>query len=831
MTRIAWRGSGARPRCSRRSIIRTSRRSTAWRSTTASRALVLELVDGSTLEERIARGPLPADDALAIARQVADGLEAAHAAGVLHRDLKPANVKVRTDGTVKVLDFGLATALRPRARAAPHDVTTVETQTQAGILAGTPAYMSPEQVRGSEVDRRSDVWAFGTVVFEMLTGRKAFEGDGLQGTLAAVLESEPDWGRLPTDTPPAVLSVLRRCLAKDLRERLRDVGDASLGLRGAFEVPGVAAAEGASTGRAIGRTRRVAKLAGVVVLVSLAGAGVWTMRPALPAPPPPVQFTIPAPPRTGPFLQLSPDGRRLAFLAGDEAGRPRLWLHSFATGTARPVRGAGSVTTPMFWSPDSRSIAFARSGVLSRVKVASGVVDAVSDAAVLHGGSWNGDDVIVYGSRKGIVQVPAEGGLTVPVTTVDGARGEIVHAAPWFLPDDRHFLYLRVASDTSIGGIYIGTLGLEPSAQSPVRLVPTEMAAAYAPPSDPGATGHLVFMQGRRLLAQPFDHASLELAGDPVAVEEAVAGYEVWGAFSVSRGRIAWRAAGADGSVVWIEPSGGEAATEAIRGLEDPRYPRLSPDGRRLALVVGGDLWVFDLGGRPPIKVTFDVVGEGAPLWTPDGSRIVFEGDGSLHWVSADGGTPPEPIGPRGHFHAQAWSPSGDVIAIALSREGSRLVELSPMSDAAPRVVVEAPAGAAVTGAALSPDGRWLAYVSDATGQEEIWVRPYTKPGVPRRLSPGGGTEPVWARDGGSLFFLDGRTMMAVTVEAKANVEFEAPVALFDSDHRAYQQPPSYDVAADGRFVTIRSEEAPMSVVVNWPDPQRSVSGESAPPP
>ena len=339
------------------------------------RALVLELVDGSTLEERIGRGPLPLDDALGIAAQMAEALEAAHAAGVIHRDLNPANVMLRHDGTVRVLDFGLAIALRPApALGDIHDALTMESlATQAGAIAGTPAYMSPEQIRGRAVDRRTDVWAFGAVLFEMLTGRKAFDGDDIAGTLAAVLESEPAWERLSGDVTPAVRGVLRRCLAQDPGDRLRDVGDVRLGLLGAFEDPNAVVAHGASRSPAVGWTPVLASL--------VIGAGVWTRQPRTPAPLPSVQFTIPAPPRMGPFLQLSPDGRYLAYLAGDETGQPRLRLHSFASGDARPVRGVGPIaTTPVFWSPDARFIAFASNGALRRVDIAGGVVEAVSDA-------------------------------------------------------------------------------------------------------------------------------------------------------------------------------------------------------------------------------------------------------------------------------------------------------------------------------------------------------------------------------------------------------------------------------------------------------------------
>ena len=426
------------------------------------------------------------------------------------------------------------------------------------------------------------------------------------------------------------------------------------------------------------------------------------------------------------------------------------------------------------------------------------------------------------------MQVAAGGGTPTPLTTVDDTRGEITHAAPWFLPDDRHFLYLRASLDSSNGGIYIGALGVEPGAQASTRLLATERPAVYAPARG-SPIGQLFFMQGSRLLSQPFDDARLELAGEPTVVAEEVGNYDVrWRSFSVSRtGTLAWRDAPAATSVRWIDPSGEELEAERLRGLDDPRHPRLSPDGNRLALVVAGDLWVFDLDDdRPPIRLTFDESSDaiGSPLWTPDGAGIVYEGDGSLYRVSADGGSPPAPIGPAGHFHAHAWSPDGDLIAVAISGESGDLVELSPASGADPQALVQTPASEGAA-AALSPDGRWLAYTSDATGRREIWVRGYPGPGAPVRVSHDGGAEPVWARDGRTLYYLDGQTMMAAAVATSTGFELEAPVRLFDGDLRIYERPPSYDVAEDGRFVTTRSDNAPsISVLLNWPEALRSRS-------
>ncbi len=779
------------------------------------RALVLELVEGPTLAGRIARGPMPPDEVLAIATQLADGLEAAHEAGVVHRDLKPANVKVQHDGIVKVLDFGLAKALEAAAPGDPSDPSTWSSaDTGVGVIVGTAAYMSPEQARGRAVDRRTDIWAFGAVLFEMLTGRKAFEADDATGIFAEVLKAEPAWDTLPGGVAPAVSAVLRRCLKKEPFQRMRDIADVRMGLHGAFEDRERPAA-GASAGRASAWARRALELAGVA---AVAGLGVWLLQPA--APRQPVRFAVQAAAGMGPFVELSPDGGHLAYLEADESGGSRVRLHSLASGDARQVSDTARAGTPLFWSPDSRFVGFADGRTLRRVDVATGVVAPVCDTPVFNGGTWSGD-VILFGGRDGIMQVPAGGGTPVPLTTVDDARGEITHAAPWFLPDDRHFLYLRASLDSSTGGIYIGRVGVEPAAQEPTRLLATERPAVYAPSRD-STTGQLFFMQGSRLLAQPFDAARLELAGDPTVVAEDVGSSDVrWRSFSVSRtGIIAWRDAPSAYSVLWLDPAGRELEPERIGGLDDPRHPRLSPDGLRLALVVAGDIWVLDLhGDRPPIRLTFDESSDaiGSPLWTPDGEGIVYEGDGSLYRVSADGGSPPEPIGPPGHFHALAWSPGGDLIGVAISGESGDLVEFSLSPAAEPRALVRTAANEG-TAAALSPDGRWLAYTSDATGQREIWVRGYPGPAASVRVSNDGGAEPVWARDGRTLYYLDGRTMMATTVDTSNGFEFDRPVRLFHGDFQTYERPPSYDVAADGRFVATRSDTNPsISVLLNWP--------------
>ena len=648
----------------------------------------------------------------------------------------------------------------------------------------------------------------------MLTGRKAFEGDDAAGIFAEVLKTDPAWETLPGDVEPAVSAVLRRCLEKEPFQRMRDIADVRMGLQGAFEGPRRPAA-GASAGRASGWTRRVLELAGAA---AVAGLGVWLLPDA---PRQPVRFAIQGGAGLGPFVEVAPDGGQLAYLETGESGS-RVLVHALASGEARQVSATARAGTPLFWSPDSRFVAFADGRTLRRIDVATGAAETVCDTPVFNGGTWNGDDAILFGGRDGIMQVAAAGGIPSALTAVDDTRGEFTHAAPWFLPDGRHFLYLRASLDSSTGGIYVGAVGLEPAAQDRTRLLATERPAVYARSPD-SATGRLLFMQGRRLLAQPFDEARLELAGEPTVVAEDVGSYDVrWRSFSVSdNGIIAWRDGGSAYSVSWLDGDGRELEAERIDGLDDPRHPRLSPDEGRLALVVAGDIWVFDLhGDRPAIRLTFDESSDaiGSPLWTPDGAAIVYEGDRSLYRVSADGGSPPEPLGAEGHLHAHDWSPDGRLIAVAISGESGDLVEFSSLAEAEPRPLVRTAASEG-TAAALSPDGRWLAYTSDATGRREIWVRPYPGPGAAVRVSHDGGAEPRWAKDGGTLYYLVGRTMMGAEVDTSNGFEFEAPVRLFDGDFRTYERPPSYDVAAGGRFVTTTSESAPsISILLNWPE-------------
>jgi eukaryotic-like serine/threonine-protein kinase len=819
-------------------------------SAAGERALVLELVEGETLAERIARGAIPSSEALTIARQIATALEAAHEQGIVHRDLKPANIKITPDGVVKVLDFGLAKLSGPpEGGASVHDpgrpgsspsslaptiaasmsptMASPALTTGAGMLLGTAAYMSPEQARGRTADKRADIWAFGVVLYEMLTGTRAFGGDSVTETAGAVIHKELDLSSLPRDLPPTARTVLRRCLQKDPAQRVRDMGDVRLALDGAFtsDAP-VSAPPRVSTGH------RVAELAAIGLLAAIAaGAAVWWFTRPAPAVRYPIRVDITAPERMGPFLALSPDGRNIAFIAADASNAPRLWVHSMESGQSREITTAGVGNAPPFWSPDSRWIAFASEKKLKRIDIAGGPPEVLCDATSLIGGTWTPSNIILFADleKKGIMQVPATGGTPVQRTLVDETRGEAGDFLPWALPDGRHFLYLK-AVNANQGGIYIGSVDVEPSAQDRTRLMPVNQHVAYVPPAAGGTTGHLVFMREGLLMAQPFDVEARQLRGEPATIVEEVARNQIFASFAVSAtGSLAYLRANSDTGSIVLVGRDGKPTTTIAANVRAASNPRLSPDGRSLAIVLGGEIWRYDLDGRPPIKLTFN--GRHlSPLWSRDGQRVVTEhtGQDQLSSVPSDGsGGTPQQASPKGHFHPHGWTADGtEIIAARLEMSGSAvdLVRFPARADGQVQTIVATPANEGSAGWPSS-DGRWLAYTSDSTGRTEIWVRPFPGRGPAVRVSSNGGTEPVWARNGKELYYIEGGSIMAVPVEAGASFNFKPAVRLFESTYTRNDQPPSYDVTADGRFVMLKPDNGgprPISVILNWQERLRS---------
>jgi Tol biopolymer transport system component len=793
-------------------------------------ALVLELVEGPTLADRIAQGPIPLDEALHIARQIAEALEAAHEHGVIHRDLKPANIKVRPDGTVKVLDFGLAKALPPDVA----DVASVDlARTARGVILGTVPYMAPEQARGRETDGRADIWAFGVVLYEMVTGRSPFAADSLAETVGAVLYKEPDWGRVPD----RLQSLLRRCLEKDADRRPQTIADVRSGL-----------AEPSSSTHAR-RGRRMwpasAAMAGVAAAVALA---VVYFDGTPPGGVYPVRFQIAAPPQStfGNYFVVSPDGRHVAFLASDPTGRRTIWVHSLESGESRPLPRAGDLSaSSIIWSGDSRFIGFVGGrGTLSKIDINGGRVQAIGDVPEgWGGGAWNRDDVIVLGQAEGgLLRLSGAGGAPTLLTRLDPSRQEVGHGGPRFLPDGRHFIYSRASRIPDYTALYVGSVDAGPDEQPAQPLLVTDSRPAYAPSSDPDR-GYLLAVREGVLLAYPFDNRRLTLAGDPVPIADGVGAVgngpvSIASVSASGNGVLAYRRAErVDGIPVWVDRDGRELEALTDDAVGGARSPRISPDGKRVALMVGGDVWIYHTDRRPPIRVTFDSV-VGTPIWSADGRRLVYEDhtlNGQLRSVLADRIATPEVASPRGHYHPFGWGPDGGVLAAVLSTtmdvtaertDGSStvadidVVTFAPDERATARDLVNTTSIEGSAGIALSPDGRWLAYTSNITGRSEVWVQPYAGPGAPVRVSPNGGQEPQWAREGGELYYIEGNRMMSVPVRRGPTFAFEPPVQLFE--HRyAREMVPSYDVGPDGRFLMIKPSgpppgTAPISVVLNW---------------
>jgi serine/threonine protein kinase len=790
-------------------------------------ALVMELVDGPTLQEMLSaqRGAMRLEEALPIAKQIAEALEAAHEQGIVHRDLKPANIKVRHDGTVKVLDFGLAKASEPGARP---DITQSPTlaspaMTQAGIILGTAAYMSPEQAKGKPVDRRSDVWAFGCVLYEMIAGRQAFQGESVPEVLAGVIERDPDWSHLPAALPVRLHDLLRRCLEKDPKKRRRDIGDIRIEIEQALSDPPQRAAPVAN--QTSSRPARLAWIVAAILAVALAGA---IARPYLSAPTEPLEtrVDISTPETPDPSaLALSPDGRRLVFVASRN-GQPQLYLRSLDADTAQPLSGTEGARLP-FWSPDSRSIGFFDLRQLKRIDVPGGLVQSVSSAAPGVGGTWGPDGVIVFapGLQGPVFRVPAAGGTPVAVTTL--AAGQASHQSPVFLPGGRQFLFY--ASGTSDArGIYVGSL----DSGETTRLTDADTAGVYAPP------GWLIFGRQGALVARRFDLARRELSGDPVIVAASVAlagGDGARAAVSVSAtGVVAYRLGGTNPSqLTWFDRSGKALGTIGEPDRAALMNVSLSSDGRGAAVQRmvenNSDIWLID--SARTTRFTSDPSTEFFPMWSPDGTRIVFTSNKTGGWglfqrASSGAGTDELLFAsPPLKFPAD-WSPDGRfLLYLEVSPTTGNDLWVLPMDgDRKPFPFLTTSFD--TRWGQFSPDGRWVAYHSNESGRNEIYARSFPGPGGQSTVSTSGGVYPRWSPDGKELFYLapDGRLMAAQVAVTGTTLKAAAPVALFQtrivgggaSIVGSRQQ---YDVASDGRFlinVTTESAPQPISLILNW---------------
>jgi len=793
--------------------------------------LVMELVEGESPQ-----GPLPLDDALRIARQIASALQDAHAKNIVHRDLKPANIKVKADGTVKVLDFGLAKVSGDKG-VSSHDSPTMSlAATQAGVILGTAAYMSPEQARGKEADKRSDIWAFGVVLYELLTGQPLFEGETISDVLAGVLRQEPDWAPVPEK----VRRLVQHCLEKDPKRRLQDIGDMDLLL----EPSGTEGPKPTTTRTALWMWPATAIFAVAAALVSIVHFRERSPKVEV------TRFEISPPEKTS-FLSsfaISPDGRTLAFTASGADGRSHIWVKPMDPLEARVLNGTEGAQNPVIWSPDSRSLAFsgAAVGVLKRIDVAGGPTQTL--CSMLAGapvGAWSPSGVIIFRGGSGLLQVPASGGACSPLTTLDAKRGETRHTAPSFLPDGRHFLHLRVAAKPEDSGVFVGSLDAKPDAQSAQRLLAGNSPAMYAPELG-ASTGYLLFPREGTLMAQPFNPNNLMLTGDARPVAESVGALLAGdlALFSASTtGTLIYRGGGAGGSrqLTWYDRSGTRIGT-----IGDPagtyQALSLSPDGKRVvfdradAIGANRDLWINDLASGTTNRFTFDPAGDSGAVWSSDGSRIVFstsrDGAQNLYQKAANLAGDEQPLlKSTDDKFSQDVSHDGRFLLYVAAPGGNRDLWVLPLlgsaaGEAKPRLFLGTPFQEGP--ARFSPDGRFVVYVSNETGKSEIYVRPFSPDGTPggqQMISVGGGLQPLWRRDGKEIFYIaPDSKVMAVPVTTGSTFQRGTPVALFTAPvfgGAAGTALKAWDVTPDGKRFLINSvvtetSSTPITVVLNW---------------
>jgi serine/threonine protein kinase len=771
--------------------------------------IVMELVEGETLEDRIKQCAIPLEEALTIARQIADALEAAHEKGIIHRDLKPGNIKIRPDGMVKVLDFGLAKVAETQSVSLSNSPTISLAATQEGVILGTAGYMSPEQARGKPVDKRVDIWAFGVILYEMLTGKRLFEGDTVSDTLAGVLTKEPDWEKVPVKVRP----LLRRSLQKDPKQRLRDMGDAMLLLE---PVPEPISGKPARPW-----------LVWSIAIICFVGALILAVPHFLQAPAdaPEMCLEINTPATSDPSsFAISPDGRHLIFVASGEGGQ-RLWLRPLNQVMAQPLEGTEDATNP-FWSPDSRSIGFCAELKLKRIDIAGGPAQVLANAPDCRGGTWNRDGVIVFAPSRmeGLYRVPAAGGERVGITHPDPQR-HLGHTNPQFLPDGHHLLFFAEGAEQ---GIYFAAL----DSGEFRRLIAADLAV-YAPP------GYLLFVRQGVLFAQDFDAARGEVRGDPVPVSGSSASRSSLSiaGLSASETRVlAYRTQSHLRQLIWFDRSGKEVGTLGAPDENDLDQPALSPDGLRVAVsrqVQGNqNIWLIDAKRGVSSRLTFNAAAI-CPIWSPDGSRIVFDsyrnGPNSLYLKASSGAGSeellPSPFGVKVPFD---WSRDGRFILYLHvdPKTAADLWALPLFGERKPIPIAHTQFEEAL--GQFSPDGRWVAYISNESGSYEVYVQAFPDPGGKWQISTSGGKEPRWRPDGKELFYIapDGKLMATPIQVAGQVVKAGAPAALFQtrivgggSFFRGYFQ---YMVAPDGKNFLINttaegSAASPITIVTNWP--------------
>ena len=789
-----------------------------------SKALVMELVEGPTLADRIAQAPIPVDEALSIARQIAEALEAAHDQGIIHRDLKPANIKVRDDGTVKVLDFGLAklSDTAGAGRAASGDPSQSPTVTAAaatgvGVILGTAAYMSPEQARGRPVDKRTDVWAFGAVLYEMLTRRRAFEGEDITETMAAVVKSTPDWSALPADVPPHVVTLIQGCLEKDRNTRIGDMAVARFLLSGHATV---APSRRASTpGWAWAVLASVLIIAGVAVALALAAFRLSDAAPDRPA----FRFEVATTPTDDPSTALSPDGTQLAFIANRDRV-PMLWLRSLDAVESRALPGTEGASVP-FWSPDGRTLGFFADDKLKRLEVAGGMPLVIANAPNARGGAWNAAGVILFvsGVQAPIMRVPARGGPVEPVTQVNSGSGPS-HRLPQFLADGTRFIFTSTLGTDETNGVYVGSLNKTP----PVRLLPGDTGGRFAAP------GKLLAIRQGALRAYHFDPESATVRGEPEVLAQGFGGAASITVFATSdTGVLAYRAGTAQRrQLTWVNRQGA-----VLREIGDPDTdfigaPELSSDEQSVLVfrqpTGDNDIWVIELARNLGRRVTDGPPADAHPIWDPDGQHVVFNSQrfGSGPTRQALTGGKAEPLFTNKETGlVLSWTRDRRYLLLRRDSAASRADLFGvATSDDSPDVVVAQSASDETEGQ-FSPDGRWVAFASNDSGRAEVFVQSFPEGQARTQVSTAGGSQIRWSADGREIFYIapDGR-MMAVSIAFTGSTpDVKLPVPLFQTHlgtgTNVLGYKPQYAVSRDGRFLlntAVESASAPIVVAVNW---------------
>jgi eukaryotic-like serine/threonine-protein kinase len=793
--------------------------------------LVMEYLEGETLAERLKKGPLPIAQGLQYAIEISDALDKAHRKGITHRDLKPGNIMLTKSGT-KLLDFGLAKLRGPQAAVASLSALPTEGSglTAQGTIVGTLQYMAPEQLEGKEADARTDIFAFGAVVYEMATGKKAFEGKSQASLIAKILETDPPpMSSLQPMTPPALDRVVKKCLAKEPEKRWQDASDLCDELKWIAESGAQARLSTEGVSPSPKSRRKMLLWATASLVAAIVGLTVWSLRPAPALPPRPVtRFTISLPAGQHlvgldtPAIALSPDGTRLAYIAAQGTGLPQLYLRAMASPDARPIPGTEGATNP-FFSPDGQWLGFFTGGKLRKVSVSGGAAVTLGDAIQPQGASWSSQGMIAFGSEPAAVllQVSDAGGTPQALTHLD--KGETDHDWPEFLPGDKTVLFAASGDDRANGQIAIQSL----ATGARRNLMQGATHPHYAP------SGQLVYAQTGRLMAVPFDLQRLSLTGAAVPVVEGVLQSTSSGAAQYSfsaTGSLVYVAGAVQATVqnklVWVSRNGAEQPLSAP--LREYGLPQLSPDGRRLAVGIADQVWLYDLSREALSRFTFEGDLNAAPVWTPDGKRIAFrsnkEGPFNVFWQVADGSGGLERLTMSKNGQGpSSWSPDGQLLAfdevnpnkrfeIWVLRIGDRKAQpflQTRFNEAAPR---------------FSPDGRWLAYNSDESGRYEVYVQPYPGPGGKWQISTGGGTEPAWNPNGRELFYCSEDKMMAVDIATQPGFAAGRPRMLFEGRYGDSPNPliANYDVSPDGqRFLMTKESEQSSSatqinVVLNW---------------